>query len=275
MSNSSTDPIEILKEIPKGRIRHALFDFDGTISLIREGWQSVMHSMMVDLICGNSEPSPDIDQEIEDFIDETTGIQTIVQMQSLADMIRRFGFVADNDVLDATAYKAIYNERLMERVSVRRHQLKTGSLLVEDATVRGAINFIDALSTRGVRLCIFSGTDRDDVKEEAQLLGVADYFDEITGSVGDYAAYNKERVIRELMAEHDLSGPEVLVVGDGPVEIRHGSAFGCTTIGVASDEVNRSGWDDAKRARLIGAGVHALVSDFSRPDELLSLLEFK
>ena len=33
--------------IERGRIRHALFDFDGTISLIRQGWQGVMVPMMV------------------------------------------------------------------------------------------------------------------------------------------------------------------------------------------------------------------------------------
>ncbi len=36
--------------IARGQIRHALFDFDGTLSLIREGWQEVMISMMVELL---------------------------------------------------------------------------------------------------------------------------------------------------------------------------------------------------------------------------------
>ena len=35
--------IEILDpRVGRGRIRYALFDFDGTLSLIREGWQQVM-----------------------------------------------------------------------------------------------------------------------------------------------------------------------------------------------------------------------------------------
>ena len=29
--------IEIINEVERGRIRHVLFDFDGTISLLREG----------------------------------------------------------------------------------------------------------------------------------------------------------------------------------------------------------------------------------------------
>ena len=34
-------------DIERGRIRSVLFDFDGTLSLIREGWQQVMGPMMV------------------------------------------------------------------------------------------------------------------------------------------------------------------------------------------------------------------------------------
>ncbi|MDR3173994.1 MAG: hypothetical protein LBU19_07080, partial [Treponema sp.] len=35
--------IEVVRrEVPRGRFRFAIFDFDGTISLIREGWQQIM-----------------------------------------------------------------------------------------------------------------------------------------------------------------------------------------------------------------------------------------
>ncbi len=41
--------IEIIRE-PAGRgaYSHALFDFDGTLSLLREGWPKVMGPMMVE-----------------------------------------------------------------------------------------------------------------------------------------------------------------------------------------------------------------------------------
>ena len=42
--------IEIIHEIERGNVQHALFDFDGTISLVRDGWQSVMVPMMVDVL---------------------------------------------------------------------------------------------------------------------------------------------------------------------------------------------------------------------------------
>ncbi|MGC8835093.1 MAG: hypothetical protein ACP5R4_13690, partial [Armatimonadota bacterium] len=43
--------IEIINpNVVRGRIRYALFDFDGTLSVIREGWQQVMIPFMVDEI---------------------------------------------------------------------------------------------------------------------------------------------------------------------------------------------------------------------------------
>ena len=45
------DEIEILHpDLPRGRFRSVLFDFDGTLSLIREGWPQVMIPMMVDVL---------------------------------------------------------------------------------------------------------------------------------------------------------------------------------------------------------------------------------
>src|SRR2546423_773 len=45
------DEIEILRpDLPRGRFRSVLFDFDGTLSLIREGWPQVMIPMMVDVL---------------------------------------------------------------------------------------------------------------------------------------------------------------------------------------------------------------------------------
>ena len=45
------DEIEILRpDLPRGRFRSVLFDFDGTLSLIREGWPQVMIPMMVEVL---------------------------------------------------------------------------------------------------------------------------------------------------------------------------------------------------------------------------------
>ena len=44
-------PIEVLRpDFPRGEFRAAMFDFDGTLSLIRRNWQAVMIPMMVDVL---------------------------------------------------------------------------------------------------------------------------------------------------------------------------------------------------------------------------------
>jgi len=264
--------IEVLHETQRGKIKHALFDFDGTVSLLREGWQGIMAPVMIEMICGDTEPTPDIIEEVNRVIDETTGIQTIFQMQKLVEMVRGHGLVPEDQILDAYGYKDIYNDRLMVPVNERLARLETGDLTVEQATLRGALDFLQMLHDRNVTLYVFSGTDQHDVRNEAGKVGAARFFDEIWGAVRSVEEYSKEKVLRELIAKHDLHGAEVMVVGDGPVEIRNGKEHGCITIGVCSDEVNGHGWSDEKRVRLSKAGADMLIPDFSQAEALMSYL---
>lgn len=254
--------LEILKPFDRGGFRYVLFDFDGTISLLREGWQGIMAPMMCEAIASTQPITDEIHDAVNAFIDESTGIQTIIQMERLVDMVRSFGLVPEGQILDARGYKKIYNDRLMEPVRARLDQLESGALPIDEVTVRGVRRFLDQAARHAERLYIFSGTDRDDVINEAQTLGVADYFTEIWGALDSIEAFSKEKVLRELIEQNGLSGPEVLIVGDGPVEIRHAHEFGCTGIGVCSNEATGFGWDDEKRARLTKAGAHALIPDF-------------
>lgn len=264
--------IEIINEVERGRIRHALFDFDGTVSLLREGWQGIMAPVMIEMICGDTEPTQAIIDEVHEVIEETTGIQTIQQMEILVKMVRDHGLVPEDKRLDAWGYKAVYNDRLMVPVRERIARLESGALTVEQATVRGSLGFVRRLHENGTTLYIFSGTDRDDVRNEAGKVGAAPYFDEIWGAIGTLEDYSKERVLRELIAEHNLHGSEVMTVGDGPVEIREGKKMGCITVGVASNEKTGFGWDEEKRARLIRAGADIMVPDFGEEESLFNYL---
>ena len=262
--------IEVLREIPRGAFKHALFDFDGTISLLRQGWEGIMGPVMLEMITGGGAPWPGLEQEVAEFIEETTGIQTIIQMEGLAEMVRKHGRV--KEVLDAHAYKHAYNERLLVPVRERLARLKTGALTREEATVRGSVEFVQALAALGLAMYIFSGTDRDDVRHEAQALGVAAYFREIWGALPSVEEYSKEKVLKEIIAAHDLHGSEVLIVGDGPVEIRNARENGCVGLGVCSNEVTGRGWNDSKRARLTKAGADLLVPDFAEHGRLIQYL---
>jgi len=264
--------IEIIRDAPRGAFKHVLFDFDGTISLLREGWQDIMAPVCVEMICGSQEPSSEILDAVEAMIDETTGIQTIFQMERLVEMVKEYGLVPKGKVLDAAAYKKIYNDRLMVPVNERLAKLKTGGLDREDVTVYGVHDFLERLQTRGLALYVFSGTDRDDVRNECAKVGAATFFKEIWGALPSVEDYSKEKVIREIMAEHKLKGPEVLAIGDGPVELRNIKEAGGVAIGVCSDEQRGQGWDMQKRDRLIQAGADYLVADFGEAEQLVEFL---
>lgn len=264
--------IDVINEVTRGRIKHALFDFDGTISLLREGWEEIMTPVCVELICGDTAPTPEIEAKVAKMIDETTGIQTIFQMERLVEMIREEGRVPEDQIKSPAACKAVYNERLLVPVRERLAALADGTLKREDAIVRGIVTFLELLREKGVHLYVFSGTDRDDVRNEADKLGVAHYFEEIWGALPSVEEYSKEKVIREIMATHDLHGPEVMAVGDGPVELRNVKQHGGIALGVASDEARGHGWNPRKRERLLSAGADILVPDFTEADRLFAYL---
>ena len=110
-----------------------------------------------------------------------------------------------------------------------------------------------------------SGTDEEDVIKEATALGLAKYFDEIAGSKPHSEQCSKEEVINRLLHENS----EMIVIGDGKVEIRLGRDNGALTLGVASDEQARQGINPVKQYRLTAAGAHAIVGDFGNLDEIL------
>ena len=259
-------------DVPRGQFKHVLFDFDGTISLLREGWQGIMGPVCVEMICGDTEPTDEVRRAVDSMIDETTGIQTIFQMERLQEMVRDFGLVPEEKILEPVQYKEVYNDRLMVPVRERLARLASGELTLEEATVPGALRFLELLSAKGVSMYVFSGTDRDDVRNECAQVGAAKYFQEIWGAIPSVEEYSKEKVIRDIIAEHDLHGTEVLAIGDGPVELRNVKEHGGVALGICSDEVRRQGWDESKRTRLLHAGADLLAPDFSDAEQLVAYL---
>ncbi len=260
-------------------IRHAVFDNDGTISTLRQGWEEIMAPVMMKAILGDRYQRADenlyqkVRRRVLDYIDQSTGVQTLIQMEALVGMVREFGLVPPEKVLDRFGYKKLYNDALMEMVSERIARLRSGRLDVTDFTVKGAVAFAQALRQRGVTLYLASGTDHADVVAESTALGFADLFNGgIYGATGDLDNCSKRMVLDRILAENRLSGPELAVFGDGPVELRECRKRGGRAIGVASDEIRRHGLNPGKRARLIKAGAHVIIPDFSQTSELLALL---
>jgi len=273
--------IEVVTALPeRRRITHAIFDSDGTISTLREGWERIMEPVMIRAILGESWRTAEerlyraVQERVRDYIDKTTGVQTLVQMTGLVEMVREFGCVPGERVLDAKGYKAIYNNELLAVVRARLAKLERGEVAVEDYTLKGSMRILAALDRAGVELHLASGTDQEDVEAEAAALGFAGFFKgRIHGATGDVKHEAKRVVLERILAGIGQRGLAGLVTfGDGPVELRETRRRGGYAVGVASDEVRRFGLNPAKRARLIRAGADLVVPDFSQAGELLRLL---
>ena len=96
--------LEIINRNFEGRpFKCAVFDFDGTISLLREQWPEVMSQVMVEMICGQSEPLPSIQQAVKQYVKESAGFSTIEQMRHLVTLVKKYGLVPAREIRAAEA----------------------------------------------------------------------------------------------------------------------------------------------------------------------------
>ncbi|MFN7765862.1 MAG: HAD family hydrolase [Planctomycetaceae bacterium] len=264
--------IEIVRDgIPRGRVRVAVFDFDGTLSLIREGWPELMIPLMVEHLAQapRAEPRDQLGQRVEEFVMRLNGKPTIHQMIQLAEEIRARG----GEPLAPMAYKQEFQERLLQRVHSRTRGLREGTVEAESLTVPGSLELLRALAGQGLELSLASGTDLVYVKQELEALGLQEFFgDRVYGAIDDDQSYSKQMIIDRLVAERQLGPGELLGFGDGFVEIQEVSRVGGIAVGVASDETHRVGVNDWKRNRLIEAGAELIVPDYRDLSPLLGHL---
>jgi rfaE bifunctional protein kinase chain/domain len=272
--------IEVIREQTRPvQVRHAIFDHDGTISVLRQGWEKIMEPMMMKAILGDKAATISeafynkVKEDARIFIDKTTGIQTLAQMKGLIALVREYGCVPESEILDEHGYKALYNKALLEMIKGRVQKIERGELDPYDYEVKGARKFLQALHDAGVKLYLASGTDEADVKAEAAVMGYAHLFGGgIHGAVGDLKVEAKRVVLERIINSGQITGENLAVVGDGPVELREGRKRGAFCLGIASNELARYGLDLTKRSRLIRAGADIVVPDFSQMDHILPFL---
>ncbi len=272
MTATSPASIEIANpDAPHGRTRFVLFDFDGTLSLIREGWQGVMIPYFVEVLMNTPEHEDEagIEEVVRDFVTRLTGKQTIYQCFALADEVKKRGGVP----LEALEYKHEYLRRLWVRIEHRVAGLKSGELNPDDFMVRGSRALLEALTERGATVYLASGTDEQFVLDESAALRVEHYFGpRIYGALDRYQDFSKQQIIDKILRENDLHGSELAVIGDGYVEIENGKGVGGIAVGLASDEANPGGIDEWKRGRLLQAGADIIIRDYADLPALMAYL---
>ena len=265
--------VEIVREPSRRRPpRHVLFDFDGTLSLIREGWPKVMVPMMVEILqaTGTDESPAALHDLAFEFVMQLNGKQTIYQMIRLAEEVRKRG----GSPKEPIQYKQMYHDRLMERIAGRRESLRSGKVAPKQMLVPYSLEILNELRGRDVELYVASGTDERYVLDEARLLGLDQHFgSKIYGARDDYKTFSKAKVIERILRENQVEGASLLGFGDGYVEIQNVKSAGGTAVAVASDEAGRSGKpDEWKRDRLIGVGADLVIPDFRHWRELIDYL---
>ncbi len=258
----------------RGHFKFALFDFDGTLSLIREGWQKIMKSYfyeeMMKAPAAKEESEKSIRDCIDYFVDINTGKQTIYQCFGLVDEIKKRG----GDPLDAQEYKDEYQRRLLDEVRYRIEGLEKGEIQPVEYMVPGGEEILKALFDRQVKMFIASGTDEVYAEHEAELLKVTKYLAaKVYGAQRDYKSFSKKMIVNRIITENNLSGTELVGFGDGFVEIENVKERGGFAVGVATDEKNHDGRvDEWKRERLIRAGADIIIPDFSDVPQLMNYL---
>jgi phosphoglycolate phosphatase len=257
---------------PRPEIGHVLFDFDGTLSLIRQGWPEVMVPMFVEALPRRpGETEQMLREMVLDDIMRLNGKQTIYQMIQLADRIRERG----GEPNEPLWYKHEYLRRLDRHIGTRKAGLAAGTIALDELLVHGARASLEHLRGLGLSLYLASGTDEYAVKREAELLDINRYFDgHIYGAVDDYKQFSKKIVIDRILSEHGIDGRRLLSFGDGYVEIENTKHAGGLAVAVASDEAhNGSGRvDEWKRRRLLDVGADAVIPDFREAIPLVDYL---
>jgi phosphoglycolate phosphatase len=254
---------------PRPGVSHVLFDFDGTLSLIRQGWPDVMVPMFTEAL----PPLPgetEADRRTLAFEDimRLNGKQTIYQMIQLADRVRERG----GEPKEPLWYKHEYLRRLNARIAERVEGLGSGTVKPDDLLVHGSRALLEDLGRRGLTLYLASGTDEPFVRREAELLDVARYFGRhVYGAQDDYKTFSKKMVIERILRENAIPGERLLSFGDGYVEIENTKEVGGLAVAVASDEANNGSgrMDEWKRERLSGVGADVVIPDYRDAPALL------
>lgn len=264
--------IELLKPgLDARHTRVALFDFDGTLSLIRAGWVDTMVPMMVEILLElkTGESEAELRALVEDFVARLTGKQTIYQMIELAEQVSRRGGTPK----DPLAYKHEYLRRLHERIRDRLAELEAGRCSPDKYLVPGSRALLEELRARGYKMYLASGTDQPFMRREADLLDVSRYFDGgVFGALDDYKSFSKKILIQRIISSSEFRGEQFLGFGDGYVEIENVKEVGGIAVGVATAEPECLVVDEWKRKRLAGVGADLIIPNFLALGELLAAL---
>jgi phosphoglycolate phosphatase len=251
--------------------RIAIFDFDGTVSLIRAGWLDIMIAMMIETLSAlhTGESEEELRQIIKTFVWANTGRDTLYQMISLAEAVAARGGVPP----DPQEYKQRFLVNLFEVSGRRIADLRGGRAAPDQYLVPGTRAMLEDLRARGLSLYLASGTDEVHLKQEADLLDVTRYFDGgVYGALPDPEAFSKRLLVERILKLPGMRPDCLLGFGDGPVEIEELKRARALAVGLATDEPECLVTNAWKRCNLIAAGADYIIPNYLCRQALLPTL---
>lgn len=258
--------IEIIRA-PQRKFTLAAIDFDGTMSLIRIGWQQVMHGVMKSAL-QQYHPRPDrIDDDIRTYIAHSTGQPSIIQMAWIDEQMMLFG----GPQRGAQFYLDQFSNGMKHQIDARIASI-TDDTTADSFMINGARQFLFTLARRNIHIALVSGTEQSHLIRESAALRIDSFFDAGIYGPGSHAPnFTKHDAIARLITEYNVPPGGLLSVGDGPVEIKAGKALDGYSLAVASDE-HGGGLDADKRQHLIDVGADAVIANFEHLDTLSHVL---
>ncbi|MEI8196906.1 MAG: HAD family hydrolase [Phycisphaerae bacterium] len=260
----NTRLIERIAVLKRRQARAVMFDFDGTIGMVRAGWMPLMLDMMMETL-GTLGPDPiPLRAEAEEYVARLTGRDTYFQMAAFAEHVDRLGGSARTGREYKEAFMAWMEGARQQRLA----SLVDGSIAAEALMIPGSKGILLALAAAGIPAYLASGSDHDSIVMECGLLGVRDLFRSIHGSAPGQPT--KGELLRQLV-DSGIEPDQIMTFGDGRAEIEETAMIGGVAVGVASDEPECVGVDQKKRRWVIEAGAHYVIPNYLEP-ELMQLV---
>ncbi|MDR2644010.1 MAG: HAD family hydrolase [Planctomycetaceae bacterium] len=262
--------IEIVRrKFPKKHPKVVMFDFDGTVGLIRAGWHEVLVSFHTEVLIetpqGKEMETNSLLKLIRGYIETNIGKPPIYQSYSLIEAVRNLG----GEPRQAEEYNEIYSQRLSALCEPRREALRRREANPNDFIVAGAVRMLAMLRSRNIKIYMASGTEEHFIIEDVKLLKIDNFFDGgIYGGQPDPEAFSKEIMVERILKENEIDSSELLGIGDGVTEIAAVYNAGGFNIGVASDETRKPIIDSWKRRQLIAAGADWIIPNYSDVNQL-------
>ncbi len=253
--------VELLTpDLPRGDFRVAVFDFDGTLSLLREGWARVMADMGVELL---DDPSAFAALELEMLM--LSGQPSVFQMERLRTIAAEHGKPSPT----SAELLAEFNRRLTALTEDRLTSLTNGTDPPEAWAVAGTHELLTDLRDRGLTLVLASGTPMEAVRAESELLKLSGFFgDRVYAPDGAFGEFSKRAVIEGL----GVTGRELIGFGDGYAETVEVKRAGGVAVGLATVEAGRGGLNPVKRRMLLDLGADAILPHYDPAGELAAWL---